>query len=415
MSNYNYSVEERFIRYAKIDTTADPESTTFPSSVKQKDLGKLLEKELKELGLKNVEMDDWGYVLATIPSNTDKKVPTVCFCSHMDTAPDCSGTNVKPIVHRKWNGSDIILPDDKTQIISTKQHSYLKEKIGDDIITASGLTLLGADDKAGIAIIMDLAQYLVKNPQIKHGDIRILFTPDEEVGRGVEKLDMKKLNAQFGYTLDGGELGSIEDETFSADAVNISITGISAHPGYAKGKMVHSMKIAAEFIDALPKDNWSPETTEHREGFVHPTSISGGLEQTSIGFIIRDHNTTKLKEYEQRLEEILKSIVAKYKGAKYTFETKEQYRNMKEVLDTVPFVTNYAIEAMKRANVTPHPMIIRGGTDGSRLSFMGLPCPNIFTGEMGIHSKHEYVSVQDMQKAVDTLVQLVQIWEENGK
>jgi tripeptide aminopeptidase len=415
MSTYHYSVEERFIRYAKIDTTANPESTTFPSSMKQKDLAKVLVQDLKALGISDAEMDEWGYVFATIKGNTNKNVPTVCFCSHMDTAPDCSGTDVKPIVHRKWDGSNIVLPDDTTQIISKENHTYLKEKIGDDIITASGLTLLGADDKAGVAIIMDLAQYLMSHPEIKHGDIRILFTPDEEVGRGVEKLDMKKLNAQYGYTLDGGELGSIEDETFSADAVNISITGISAHPGYAKGKMVHSMKIAAEFIDALPKDSWCPEATEGREGFVHPTSINGGLEQTNIGFIIRDHNTAKLKEYEDRLENILKTVVAKYKGVEYTFKVSEQYRNMKEVLDTVPFVTNYAIEAMKRANVTPRPMIIRGGTDGSRLSFMGLPCPNIFTGEMGIHSKHEYVSVQDMQKAVDTLVHLVQIWEENGK
>lgn len=414
MTDYKYSVEERFIRYAKIDTTADPNSETFPSSMKQKNLGKLLEKELKELGLKDVEMDEWGYVFATIPSNTTKKAPTICFCSHMDTAPDCSGTNVKPIVHRNWDGSDMVLPDDNSQIISKEKHTYLKEKIGDDIITASGLTLLGADDKAGVAIIMDLAEYLTKNPHIKHGDIRILFTPDEEIGRGVDKLNMKKLNADYGYTLDGGELGSIEDETFSADAVTISITGISAHPGYAKGKMIHSMKIAAEFIDALPKDSWSPETTEHREGFVHPTSINGGLEQTTIGFIIRDHDTAKLKQYEERLENILKTVISKYNGVEYTFEVKEQYRNMKEVLTKVPFVTDYAIEAMKRANITPRPMIIRGGTDGSRLSFMGLPCPNLFTGEMGIHSKHEYVSVQDMQKSVDTLVQLVQIWEENA-
>jgi len=414
MSNYHYTVEDRFLRYVQIDTTADPNSESFPSSMKQKDLGKVLYNELQELGLSDVEMDEWGYVFATIPSNSSNAhLPTICFCSHMDTAPDCSGTNVKPIVHRKYDGAPITLPDDATQIITTEKHSYLKEKIGDDIITASGLTLLGADDKAGVAIIMDLATYLMKNPQIIHGPIRILFTPDEEVGRGVEHLDMKKLNADYGYTLDGGKLGDIEDETFSADGVKVTIHGISAHPGYAKGKMVNSMKIAAEFLNALPKDKWSPETTQDREGFVHPMSIDGGLETTILNFIIRDHITEKLTEYENRLESILKMVIEPYSGVSYEFEISEQYRNMKEVLRTVPFVTEYAIKAMENAGVTPKPTIIRGGTDGSRLSFMGLPCPNIFTGEMAIHSKHEYVSVQDMQKAVDTLVELVQIWEQH--
>jgi tripeptide aminopeptidase len=356
-------------------------------------------------------MDEWGYVFATIPATSFKTtIPTICFCSHMDTAPDCSGTNVKPIVHRKWDGSPIVLPDDNTQVITVEQHPYLKERIGDDIITASGLTLLGADDKAGVAIIMDLANYLVKHPEIEHGAIRILFTPDEEVGRGVEKLDMKKLNADYGYTLDGGELGSIEDETFSADAVKVTIHGISAHPGYAKGIMVNAMKVAGEFLAALPKDSWSPETTEGREGFVHPTAISGVLEKATVNFIIRDHVTAKLAEYETRLKQILDKVVANYPGVTTEFEVIEQYRNMKEVLDTVPFVTEYAVKAMEQAGVTPRPMIIRGGTDGSRLSFMGLPCPNIFTGEMGIHSKHEYVSVQDMQKGVRTLVELAQLW-----
>jgi len=414
MKNYNYTVEDRFINYVKIDTTADPVSETFPSSMKQKDLGKLLIKELTELGISNIEMDEWGYVFGTIPSNIDKKVPTICFCAHMDTAPDCSGTNVKPIVHRNYDGNPITLPDDSTQIITTDKHKYLKEKIGDDLITASGLTLLGADDKAGIACIMDFANYCMTNPDYKHGEIRILFTPDEEVGRGVDHLDMDKVNADYGYTLDGGVLGSIEDESFSADAVTITITGVSAHPGYAKNKLVHSIKVASDFIDALPKDSWSPETTEDREGFVHPTSIKGELETTVITFIIRDHITAKLAEYETRLKTILDETIAKYKGVTATFEVAEQYRNMKEVIQTVPFVTDNAIEAMKRAGVTPKPVIIRGGTDGSRLSFMGLPCPNLFTGEMAIHSKHEYVSVQDMQKAVYTMVELISIWEKNG-
>jgi tripeptide aminopeptidase len=413
MTSIKHSVKERFVNYVQIDTTADPASLSFPSSAKQKDLARTLVEELKIIGLQDAEMDEWGYVFATIPSNSDNvDSPTICFCSHMDTAPDCSGTDVKPIIHENYDGQPIILPDDATQIITTERHPYLSEKIGDDIITASGLTLLGADDKAGVAIIMDMAQQLVNNPQIRHGRIRILFTPDEEVGRGVEHLDMNKLDADYGYTLDGGPLGDIEDETFSADAVKITIHGVSAHPGYAKGKMINAVKVASEFVNALPKDKWSPETTEHREGFVHPMSIEGGLEKATVTFIIRDHITEKLHEYENRLESLLKMVVEQY-NVSYDFEVTEQYRNMKEVLRSVPFVTDYAVEAMKRAGVTPRLSIIRGGTDGSRLSFMGLPCPNIFTGEMGIHSRQEYVSVQDMEKAVRTLIELVQIWEKH--
>lgn len=415
MNKRTYTLTERFMNYVQIDTEADPNSASFPSSLKQKDLAKVLVKELLEMGISDAEMDEWGYVYATIPSNTAKSnIPTICFCSHMDTAPDCSGKDVKPILHKKYDGQPITLPDDESQIITTEKHPYLKEKIGDDLITASGLTLLGADDKAGVAIIMDFAQYLINHPEIEHGKIRILFTPDEEVGRGVEHIDMKKLNADYGYTLDGGELGSIEDESFSADAVEITIHGVSAHPGYAKGKMVHAIKVAAEFIDELPKDSWCPETTAGREGFVHPTSFSGVLEKATIGFIIRDHETAKLKEYEDRLQEILNKVIAKYIGVTAEFTVKEQYRNMKEIIRDVPFVTDYAIEAMKRAGVTPKPVIIRGGTDGSRLSFMGLPCPNLFTGEMAIHSRHEYVSVQDMEKAVKTMVEIVQIWVEKA-
>ncbi|GAA0874640.1 peptidase T [Wandonia haliotis] len=413
--NSKHTVEERFLRYVQIDTTADPNSTTFPSSMIQKDLGKVLVEELKAIGIKDAYMDEWGYVFGTIPSNTEKEVPTICFCSHMDTAPDCSGTHIKPIVHRNWDGSPIVLPDDSSQVITVEQHPYLRSKIGDDIITASGLTLLGADDKAGVAIIMDLAKQLTDNPSIKHGDIRILFTPDEEIGRGVDKLDMNKLNADYGYTLDGGPLGEIEDETFSADAVKVTIHGISAHPGYAKGKMINAIKIASEFVHELPKDKWSPETTENREGFVHPTSIEGSLEKATVSFIIRDHDTKKLQEYEATLEGLIQRVIEQHPGTRYEFEVTEQYRNMKEVLKDLPFVTDYAVQAMKNAGITPKESIIRGGTDGSRLSFMGLPCPNIFTGEMAIHSKHEYVSVQDMEKAVSTLVELVQIWEQHEK
>lgn len=414
LENYLHTVSDRFISYAKIDTEADPNSTTFPSSMKQKDLGKVLVKELLEIGISDAEMDEWGYVYATIPSNSTKNIPTVCFCSHMDTAPDCSGKDVKPILHKNYDGLPITLPDDNNQVITTDKHPYLKEKIGDDIITASGLTLLGADDKAGVACIMDFANFMMNNPGFEHGKVRILFTPDEEIGRGVDHIDMDRLNADYGYTLDGGVLGSIEDESFSADSVEITINGISAHPGYAKGKLVNAIKVASEFVDELPNDSWSPETTEHREGFVHPMSFTGVLEKATVKFIIRDHITAKLSEYEDRLKAILDRVVAKYPGVTSEFKVTEQYRNMKEVIKEVPFVTDNAIEAMKRANVEPRPVIIRGGTDGSRLSFMGLPCPNLFTGEMGIHSKHEYVSVQDMEKAVRTMAHLIQIWEQKA-
>lgn len=410
----NYSVEERFLRYVQIDTTADPVSPTFPSSEKQKNLSRQLVEELKAIGVEDALTDEWGYVYATIPATSAKEgIPTICFCSHIDTAPDCSGTNVKPLVHRNYSGAPIVLPEDPTQIITVEKHAYLKEKIGDDIITASGTTLLGADDKAGVAIIMDLAAQLIAHPEVKHGKIRILFTPDEEVGRGVEQLDMERLQADYGYTLDSGELGAIEDESFSADAMTFHITGVSAHPGYAKGKMVHALKVASAFVYSLPLDAWCPEATTGREGFVHPTALNGGLEEATVSFIIRDHDTAKLVAYETRLEEYLKKVIAQFPGATYTAQVTEQYRNMKEIIKDVPFVTDYAIKAMELAGITPKPTIIRGGTDGSRMSFMGLPCPNIFTGEMAIHSKHEYVSIQDMQKAVDTLVELVQIWEKH--
>jgi tripeptide aminopeptidase len=410
--NYKHTVEERFIRYAKIDTTADPTSSTFPSSDIQKDLGRLLVSELNELGAINVEMDKWGYVFGTIPSNSSKKnVPTICFCSHMDTAPDCSGTNVKPIVHRNYQGKPIVLPDDPSQIITKDKQKYLQSKIGDDIITASGETLLGADDKAGIAIIMDFVKYMIEHPELKHGDIRILFTPDEEIGKGVDHLDMEKLNADFGYTLDGGPEGSIEDESFSADGMKVTIDGLSAHPGYAKGKMVNAIKMAALLVDSLPKETLTPETTAHREGFIHPYSIEGALEKASVDFIIRDHKTSKLSEYEELIADTMKDIAEKHPGITYDIEITEQYRNMKEVLNDYPQVCEYAGDAMRKVGITPVFDLIRGGTDGSRMSFMGMPCPNIFTGEMAIHSRQEYVVVQDMEKSVKTLIELIQIWE----
>ncbi|NCI47143.1 peptidase T [Sediminibacterium soli] len=407
-----YTVADRFMRYVQIDTQSDPQSDTFPSTEKQKQLSVLLAAELVAMGITDAQADAFGYVYATIPSNTTKQVPVICFCSHIDTAPDCSGNQVKPILHTQYNGSDIILPDDPAQVISVNEYPYLKTQIGKDIITASGLTLLGADDKAGVAIIMDMATYLVQHPEIRHGAIRLLFTPDEEVGKGTAKLDMQQLGAAFGYTLDGGERGSFEDETFSADGVTITIHGVIAHPGYAKNKLVNAMKIAGEILAALPTEEWSPETTEGREGFVHPVRINGLAEKAELEFIVRDFDTAKLAVYETRLRQLATQVVANYPKARMEFEVVEQYRNMKEVLDQHPDVAACAAEAYRRAGLTVTKEPIRGGTDGSRLSFMGLPCPNIFTGMQNIHSKHEWIGVSDMQKAVDTLVELVQVWEE---
>lgn len=409
IQGYSHSAAERLMRYVQVDTQSDPFSSSQPSTEKQKDLGRMLVEELKGLGIQDAELDDSGCVYATIPATTDQQVKTICLCAHVDTSPDSSGTNVKPILHKKWDGSDIVLPDDNNVVITTANHPYLLERIGDDIITASGTTLLGADDKAGVAVIMDTAQYLLSHPEIVHGPIRILFTPDEEIGRGVDGVDMQKLNADFGYTLDGGERSHLEGESFSADGVHIVLHGVSAHPGYAKGKLINATKIAGHILAALPGDSWSPETTTDKQGFVHPTHVEGGAEKTIIDFIIRDHDTTQLAVYEQRLEEIVKNAVAQYPGAAYEFTVKEQYRNMREVLDLHPEVMSYAEAAYKAAGLEPQRISIRGGTDGSRLSFMGLPCPNIFTGEMGIHSKQEYCSVQDMEKAVEICVHLAQI------
>ena len=404
-------IAERFIRYAKIDTQSDPHSVTFPSTEKQKNLSRLLVSELLEIGVLDAHLDEFGYVYATIPSTTNHDVPAVCFCAHVDTAPDCSGTDVKPILHENYQGAPIVLPDDQEQIISMEDHPYLQKKIGDDIITASGLTLLGADDKSGVAIIMQLANVLMNDLSILHGPIKILFTPDEEVGRGVDHVDMEKLGAEVAYTLDGGELGALETENFSADGVSVIIHGVSAHPGYAKGKLVNAIKIAGEFLDALPKASLSPETTTGREGFFHPVDIHGNAEKASIDFILRDFSTEYLKEHEMLLESILKKVVERHPKASYEFAVKEQYKNMKVVLDNHPEIIQKAEKAILACGLPLHSIPVRGGTDGSRLSFMGLPCPNIFTGEMAFHSKHEFVSVQDMEKSLSVLLQLVKEWE----
>ena len=406
---------ERFMRYVQVDTQSDPESNSFPTTEKQKDLSKILLEEVKAMGLANTELDEFGYVYATIPGNSDKKnIPAICFCSHVDTAPDCSGKNVKPLLHKNYDGKDITLPDDAAQTLSAAKSPYLKNHVGGDIITASGLTLLGADDKSGVSVIMQAAQYLMDNPDVKHGDIKIVFTPDEEVGKGVAKIDMKKVGAQFGYTMDGGEAGSLEDESFSADGASIVIHGVIAHPGYAKGKLVNGIKIAGEILDALPKNEWSPETTEKRQGFVHPVSVNGIAEKTSIGFIVRDYTREGLVQHHDRLKKIAENVTAKQPGAVMEYIITEQYRNMKEVLDQHPEVVSNAAEAIKRSGIEVIQENIRGGTDGSRLSYMGLPCPNIFTGMQNIHSRLEWIGVNDMMKAAETIVHLAMIWEEKA-
>ena len=404
---------ERFVRYVQIDTQSDPTSTTHPSSEKQKDLSKILYRELLAMGITNATTDEYGYVYATIPGNSDKKnIPVICFCAHVDTAPDCSGTNVKPIHHRYYNGADIVLPDDTSQVLSMNASPYLKEHINHGVITASGLTLLGADDKSGVAAIMEAAMYFMQYPSLKHGDIKILFTPDEEVGQGTAKVDMQKLGAQFGYTLDGGDAGSLEDETFSADAAIITISGIIVHPGYAKNKLVNALKIAGAVLDALPKNEWSPETTSGREGFVHPVAVNGISEKATIQFIVRDFTVAGLQQHHDRLKKIATEVVMGFSGATMQYTITEQYRNMKEVLDQHPQVVAYAEEAIQRAGLTVKKESIRGGTDGSRFSYIGMPCPNIFTGMQNIHSKLEWIGTKDMAKAAETIVHLSMIWEE---
>ncbi|MBS0535499.1 MAG: peptidase T [Proteobacteria bacterium] len=411
---FDYTVLERFLRYVVIDTRSDPESPTTPSTEKQKNLGRLLVSELRDIGLGDAAMDDNGYVYATLPGNTAKAVPVICFCSHMDTSPDCSGANVKPQIVRNYQGGDIILPGDTTQVIRAAEHPSLAHQTGHDIVTSDGTTLLGADNKAGLAEIVDAMRFLVAHPEIKHGTVKVLFTPDEEIGRGVDKADLKRLAADFAYTIDGEAAGTIENETFSADAAIVTITGVAAHPGFAKGKMENAIKIAAAIIDALPKDTCSPETTEGREGFLHPVSVTSQLGEAKLQFILRDFDDAGLRAKAALLERTVTDVMRGFPRSSYRFEVKEQYRNMRVVLDQHPAIVDNAMEAVRRAGLTPVKGSIRGGTDGSRLSFMGLPCPNIFAGEHAFHSPLEWVSVQDMQAAVRTIVHLAALWEERA-
>jgi tripeptide aminopeptidase len=405
------TVTDRFLRYVVIDTQSDPSSSAQPSTEKQKTLGRLLVEELLSIGLVDAHLDDHGYVYATIPGNVDKPVPVICFCSHMDTAPDFTGTNVRPQVTRNYAGGDIQLVGDTQQVIRVSANPALRDQIGNDIITSDGTTLLGADDKAGLAEIMTAAQILTDNPDIRHGTIKLLFTPDEEIGRGVDKVDLSKLGAQFAYTMDGETAGHIEDETFSADGAKITIQGVAMHPGFAKGKMENAIKIAGAIIDRLPKEV-APETTSGKEGFVHPISVTGSMEKAVLSLIVRDFDDAGLASKEAMLEAIVKDVMTGYPGSSYTFEVKQQYRNMKVVLDRHPEIVDNAVEAIRRAGMEPVLGSIRGGTDGSRLSFMGLPCPNIFAGGHAFHSPLEWVSRQDMEKAVQTIVELAKVWAE---
>ncbi|BCH54169.1 peptidase T [Agrobacterium vitis] len=407
------TILDRFLRYVVIDTQSDPESTSQPSTEKQKNLGHVLVSELLSMGLSDAHLDEHGNVYATIPANVDKPVPVICFCSHMDTAPDFTGTNVKPQLLKNYQGGDIVLSGDANQIIRVSNNPQLNTQIGHDIVTTDGTTLLGADDKAGIAEIMTAAQFIIDNPHIRHGAIKILFTTDEEIGRGADKVDLKKLGAAFGYTMDGSTIGEIENETFSADGVEITITGVAIHPGTAKGRMENAIKIASAIIARLPKDQ-TPETTEGRQGFIHPTDISGSMDEAHLKFIIRDFVDEGLAQKEALLEEITREVMRDYPGSTYTFEVKQQYRNMKVVLDQYPMVMDNLEEAVRRVGLTPVLHSIRGGTDGSRLSFMGLPCPNIYTGGHAYHSPLEWISVQDMEVAVKTIVELAKVWEERA-
>jgi tripeptide aminopeptidase len=407
------TVLDRFLRYVVIDTQSDPQSSSQPSTEKQKNLGRLLVEELVAIGLEDAHLDEHGYVYATVPANTDKDVPVICFCSHMDTAPDFTATNVKPQVVRSYQGGDIQLPGDPTRIIRVAEHPALKDQIGNDIVTSDGTTLLGADDKAGLAEIVTAADMLMRDKSIRHGTIKLLLTPDEEIGRGVANVDLQKLGARFAYTMDGETAGDIEDETFSADSVEIEITGVAIHPGFAKGRMENAIKIASGIVARLPRD-MSPETTEGRQGFIHPVSVTGSMAEAKLGFIIRDFETAGLSTKEALLEGIVREVIAAYPGSTYRFTIKEQYRNMKEILDRNPEIVENAVEAIRRAGLTPRRGSIRGGTDGSRLSFMGLPCPNIFAGGHAFHSPLEWVSRQDMEKAVTTIVELAKVWEERA-
>jgi len=407
------TVLDRFLRYVAYDTQSDPQSTTYPSTSKQLVLLRDLAAEFESLGLTDVRVDEFGYVMATVPATTTKRdVPTIGFIAHVDTSPEMPGAGVKPIVHRGYDGRDLVLPDDLTAVLRLADNPPLAEQIGNDIVTASGTTLLGADNKAGVAEIMTAAAYLMAHPELAHGPVRLAFTPDEEVGHGTDHFDVARFGAVCAYTMDGGQRGEIQDESFSADAMTVTFNGFNTHPGYARGRMVNAIKIAAAFIDSLPHDALSPETTGDHDGFVHPYVVQAAVDRTSVRLLVRDFETAGLKDKEALLERLAREAAAAYPGSRVEFAVEESYRNMKEVLDRHPAIAQHAREAIRRAGLEPRTHPIRGGTDGCRLSFMGLPTPNLFAGEHNFHSRLEWVSVQDMEKAVEVIVHLSQIWAE---
>ena len=409
------TVLDRFLQYVQYDTQADESSTTYPSTAKQLVLLRDLAAELHAIGLSDAAIDAHGYVMATVPATSRKpNVPTIGFIAHVDTSPEMPGAGVKPIVHAAYDGRDLVLPDDPSVVLRLADNPPLAEQIGHDVVTASGTTLLGADNKAGVAEIVTAAAYLVAHPEIPHGTVRLAFTPDEEIGRGTLHFDVARFGAACAYTMDAGSRGEIETESFSADAITLTFHGRNTHPGYAKGRMINAIKIAAAFIDRLPKGALSPETTDAYEGFVHPYLMTPSVERTSVKLLVRDFVTAKLQEKEAMLEALAREVVAAHDGARVEVVVDEQYRNMREVLDGRPEIADYAREAIRRAGVEPRSRPIREGTDGCRLSFMGLPTPNLFAGEHNFHSRLEWVSVQDMEKAVETIVHLCQVWEEKS-
>lgn len=403
---------DRFLKYVSFDTQSDPDSESYPSSGKQLNLARHLKQELEEMGLEEVILNKWGYVTATLPTNRSGEVKTIALIAHMDTSPDVSGKGVKPQIHRHYDGEDVTLSKEKRVVLSVAEHPLLGEQKGKTLITTDGTTLLGADNKAGIAEIMTAVQYLKQHPELPRPKIRILFTPDEEVGRGTEHITAEEIGADYGYTIDGEKLGELEDETFCADSVDITVHGLNVHPGYAKNKLVNAIKIAAQLIQQLPGDRLSPETTEKRQGYIHPHQISGNVEEAVIKLLIRDFTEEGLGEKESLLKEMVERLSQKYARARFDFKVHESYRNMKQVLDRHPQVLQKAEKAMKRAGVTPIKSIIRGGTDGARLSFMGLPTPNLFTGGSNFHSIYEWITQEDMSKAAEVIVNLMQAWTE---
>jgi tripeptide aminopeptidase len=408
-------VLERFVRYVGYDTQSREGAEAYPSTPGQLVLLRDLRSELQALGLSDVAIDRHGYVTATVPPTSAKpNVPAIGFIAHVDTSPEMSGAGVRPIVHRGYDGGDIVLPDDRDAVLRVIDSPYLGECIGHDIVTASGLTLLGADNKSGVAEIVTAAEYLRAHPEIPHGAIRIAFTPDEEVGHGTKYFDVPAFGAHCAYTMDGGARGELEFESFSADAISITFRGFNTHPGFAKGRMVNAIKLAATFIERLPPDRLSPETTEGLEGFVHPYVVQAAVDRTTVKLLVRDFVTAGLREKEAWLTALAGEVVEGVPGASIEWQVEESYRNMREVLDHHPLVVECAREAIRRTGVQVRERAIRGGTDGSRLSFMGLPTPNVFAGEQNFHSRLEWVSVQDMEKAVEVIVALARVWEERA-